>query len=377
MWIVISILLKFLLVFLLIFGLLRLLRFVSVRYELLDMPNYISNGRSQSPILSAVILYLTASLTALMLLEPERELYLYLLGSAFVIILGALDEYYKLQLNKRFLVQIIAAVLMVFGAKIRLDNLGNIFIFTEITLPTVVSTPVTLLLVGVFVNAMYRIDGIEGMVTGLSIEAMLTLLILTGVHASILWLVIALVCMLTVFLIEELKLKRQIKHLVTGQAVSMFLGFSIVWGVLSYSQITTSGEPLFEPITGLYVLGLPLIDMIINTIRLYKKGLNPFTGAFRIFKPTIVRQTNFSALSAHTHMHHILIHAGFNRRSALFSCLIIGGLINMLGIILHLTKAPESTQLALWLLVVYFYYRAIKNAFRISHWLHRFKSHPI
>ena len=52
-----------------------------------------------------------------------------------------------------------------------------------------------------------------------------------------------------------------------GDAGSMLLGFTFAWLVIDFSQSHGESEALISPVTALFVLGLPLVDMLATLAR--------------------------------------------------------------------------------------------------------------
>ena len=68
-----------------------------------------------------------------------------------------------------------------------------------------------------------------------------------------------------------------------------------------------------------------------------------------------------------THVHHILLHAGFTPRQTLAIVIGVGALFHMLGMSMHFAGVAEAVQLAVFLVVCGLYYEAVIHAFRLSH----------
>jgi UDP-GlcNAc:undecaprenyl-phosphate GlcNAc-1-phosphate transferase len=59
-----------------------------------------------------------------------------------------------------------------------------------------------------------------------------------------------------------------------GDAGSMMIGFTVIWLLLSASQI--NNEVLMRPVTALWIIALPLMDMAAIMYRRIKRGRSPF-----------------------------------------------------------------------------------------------------
>ena len=83
-----------------------------------------------------------------------------------------------------------------------------------------------------------------------------------------------------------------------GDSGSTLIGFTIIWMLL----LSTQGQGhAISPITGLWLIAVPLIDMVAVIFRRLKKGKSPF-------RPDRL------------HLHHLLMRAGLTSRQALLGC---------------------------------------------------------
>lgn len=101
----------------------------------------------------------------------------------------------------------------------------------------------------------------------------------------------------------------------------MFLGFIIGYMVLFGSQHPEL-DPAFRPVTALWIIGLPLMDMVGIMVRRIRKGQSPL-------RPD------------RNHLHHILLHAGFTPRESLLLIVIANLGIVFFGVFAEQAKLPE------------------------------------
>ena len=196
------------------------------------------------------------------------------------------------------------------------------------------------------------IDGIDGLSSGIAIIALASILIALDFTTRLKLLIIVLIAAILAFQVFNLQLSSRLKKVFMGDAGSMMIGFTLIMLVCYCTQATATRGPRFEAVTGLYFLGLPLIDMVSTVLRRVKKGMNPF-------KPD------------RTHAHHIFMHAGFSPRQTLVIMLCISALINGMGILLDELQAPAWLQFGLFILLFAFYFQGIQHGFRLSHLLQK------
>ena len=339
--------LRFLFVFLLSVVLIKMWKPIAYRIGLLDQPSVRKVHVTATPLVGGIVVYLTILITAILLRNSSTELYSYLVAAGGLVITGAFDDRYDISARLRLFIELVAALLMIYGAGVYVQSLGNLFGTGEIILPMYVAVPFTVLGVAGYINATNMADGIDGMAASLSIMTIVTLMILVNGQQIFLLPSLTLAAALLGFLVYNLQLVRGLRKVFLGDAGSMFLGFTFAWLVIDFSQSHSGNGELFSPVTALFVLGLPLVDMLATLARRIKKGQNPM-------KPD------------KTHVHHILLHAGFTPRQTLAVIIGVGALFHAVGMALHFGGFSDAVQLLVFLFIFALYYEAVIHAFRLS-----------
>ncbi|PJE78773.1 Undecaprenyl-phosphate alpha-N-acetylglucosaminyl 1-phosphate transferase [invertebrate metagenome] len=352
---------RFLFVFLLGIILIRIWRTIACKTGLVDKPDARKLHAGVIPLVGGLAVYSSIVIVAVILGRNNTEFLCYLALSGILVVTGTLDDKFTISAKFRLFIEFVAACVMIFGAGVYVKSLGNLFGLGDIALPLVVALPFTLLLVAGYINAMNMSDGIDGMAASLSVMTIITLLILMHGRDNLFILpIVTLAAALMAFLVYNLQLIKGIRKVFLGDAGSMLLGFTFVWLVIRLSEGDRFIQAQFSPVTALYVLGLPLVDMVSTIIRRMKKGQNPL-------KPD------------RTHVHHILLRAGFTLRQTLLITIVLGAIFHGIGISLHYASAPDWAQFAVFLGICGIYYRAVAKAFRLSQILRLLRKtrHPV
>jgi UDP-GlcNAc:undecaprenyl-phosphate GlcNAc-1-phosphate transferase len=113
-----------------------------------------------------------------------------------------------------------------------------------------------------------------------------------------------------------------------GDAGSTLLGFMLACICISASQ---GVGPKLSPTTTLWIVAIPLFELLWTTMRRILKGRSPF-------QPD------------RAHFHHKLLDAGFGVRGAFFVLICIGMLLSLAAIAIHYFEVPDAVSFALWLL---------------------------
>lgn len=333
--------------FLLTFITIRVLHPIATHIGLLDKPSERKQHQGVVPLIGGISLYLTFAISNYFFLPTTTDFYYWLIGGGLLVFTGAIDDKYDLSVRIRVLAAICAALFMIIGADTAIYNLGNLFGLGEIIMPIWLATPFTIISVFGIINALNMCDGIDGMAASLVIISLISLGYLLGLQTAPATSLFSFVAALFAFLVYNLRLVSRVKKVFLGDAGSMLLGYSLMWLLIAYCQDTDHGPQQFAPVTGLFIIGLPLIDMVTTVIRRVNKGVNPF-------RPD------------RTHVHHILLHAGFTHRQTLAIIIVVGAIISGTGVILHTFNTPEAVQFLIYFVVFGVYYKAVKHAFKLS-----------
>lgn len=340
-----SMLVKILTSFLVTLVVIQLLLPVARKVGLLDKPDERKQHQGVVPLIGGVALYFSFIIISYFFLSPTIVSYSWLIGSGILVFIGALDDKHNLSIRIRILAAIIAALFMIIGADTAIYSLGNLFSFGELTMPVWVAIPFTAIMVFAVINALNMCDGIDGLAACLIIVSLVSLGIMKEVGTTSIISLFSLVAALCAFLAYNLQFSKKLTKVFLGDAGSMMLGYSVVWLLITYSQNSDIGPRRFAPVTALYIVGLPLLDMACTVIRRVNHGFNPFQAD-------------------RTHIHHILLNAGFSSKQTLGIIVILGSMISGTGIILHKLAISEFIQLLIYLAIFCVYYLSLRNGLK-------------
>ncbi|GIX30235.1 MAG: undecaprenyl-phosphate alpha-N-acetylglucosaminyl 1-phosphate transferase [Porticoccaceae bacterium] len=276
----------------------------------------------------------------------EGDVAAFLATGGCLVAVGALDDRFHLPVGTRAAVEFATATWMVFGAGVYVSDLGSLVGFAPIALPIWLAYPFTLVAVFGILNAINMIDGLDGLAGSVVLAALLVLLALADHPPSLTLLGPALAGALAAFLTANLRLVSALPRVFLGDGGSKLLGFALVWWLIAATQDPAHRTPLLAPATTLYLVGLPLMDMVAVTLRRLRKGVSPFAPE-------------------RTHLHHVLLRAGFAPRVVLAAIVAASAALNALGVALAAAGAPEAVQFALFLGLFAGYCRCVPRLLRL------------
>ena len=127
-----------------------------------------------------------------------------------------------------------------------------------------------------------------------------------------------------------------------GDAGSMMIGFTVIWLLIGASQADDS--PMIRPVTALWLIAIPLMDMVSIMIRRVKQGKSPF-------KPD------------RDHLHHVCQRLGFSSLQTLGLISLIASLFAGIGILGEIFLIPEYVMFYSFIIIFIVYLSILINLF--------------
>mgnify|MGYP000998070438 CR=1 FL=1 len=251
-----------------------------------------------------------------------------LIGSVIIVILGIIDDIKQLGAKLKLVVQIAAALVVVFhGVQITVLTNPNIFSAQETIQLGYFSIPITVLWIIGITNAVNLIDGLDGLAAGVSSIASISLLFiaLLGNEYGIALATAAVAGACLGFLPYNFNPAK----IFMGDTGSTFLGFILatisIQGLFKGYAVISFAVPLL-------ILGLPIFDTGFAILRRMVKG-QPIMQADR------------------GHLHHRLIDMGFSQRQTVMILYTMSSILGLSAVILTGSGALRAMILILSVLV--------------------------
>ena len=291
------------------------------RVDLVAKPSNHGIHQQEIPLVGGIAMF-CGFMLALLLLPQSLCAMRGVFGGMFILmIIGVLDDFRELSHRIRFIAQIIAALLLIFTSGVILQNLGAIEGGTvALLLPSSFAIPFTMFAIVGVINALNMADGVDGLAGGLTLIALFGLSLASLLADADNWLNIlfALIGAVIGFLLFNLRFPGQSQaRIFMGNAGSLFLGFTLAWLFIQFSQ-----QGIIYPITALWLFILPLFDTVSLLIRRLFKRRSPFRAD---------RQ----------HLHHGLLQLGYSQGQVTAILLIIaslGAIFGLTGLFLEFSE---------------------------------------
>ncbi|EMD6371660.1 UDP-N-acetylglucosamine--undecaprenyl-phosphate N-acetylglucosaminephosphotransferase [Morganella morganii] len=329
-------------------------RKAGVAVGLVDKPNYRKKHQGLVPLVGGISIFISVCFAFLISDEFIAHKFIYLGCAGALVLVGALDDRFDLSVKLRAGVQAVVAIIMMVFANLKIDSLGHAFGPWELTLGPF-SYVLTLFAVWGAVNAFNMVDGIDGLLGGLScvsFGALGILFALSGNSGLAFWCFTFIAAILPYICFNLGLFGRRFKVFM-GDAGSTLIGFTIIWLLTSASQ---GGEPhAINAVTALWIIAIPLMDMVAIMYRRLRKGMSPFSPD---------RQ----------HIHHLIMRSGFTSRESFVVITLAAAVLAAIGIAGQvLSFVPEWVMLALFLLAFIMYGYCIKRAWKVARFIKRYR----
>ena len=282
--------------------------------------------KKPTPRIGGLAIIFGFTVATLCFAQPSRQLYGTLAGAAIIAVMGVIDDCKNLPAKLKFVIQIIAALVVVFAGNIKIDVFTNPNFLSDNpywVLPEWLSVTLTVIWIVFITNAVNFIDGLDGLAAGVSAIMSISLVFISirvGEY-SIAILGIALMGSCFGFLPFNFNPAK----IFMGDTGSTFLGFMLatlsIQGVFKSYAVISFAVPLL-------ILGLPLFDALFAMIRRILRGQSPMTAD-------------------RGHLHHRLVDMGFSQKQTVFILYAISGVLGITAVLL-----AESGVLRALLLVI-------------------------
>ncbi len=319
---------------------------------LVDKPNERKFHKGTIPLVGGLSICL--SILYFLYNNPEMLPYshIYALCMTILVAVGVADDRWDISFRLRLLVQAGLALLMIHFAGALLTNLGNMFGFGEVLLPSAIAQIITIFAVIGAINAFNMVDGIDGLLGGLASVTFAALGVIFYLHgeANLAYLCAVFIVAMLPYILFNLGAFGRTRKVFMGDAGSMLIGFTVIWLLLLASQSATgdaSEQTAMRAVTALWIIGLPLNDMAAIMIRRIRRGDSPF-------KPD------------REHLHHICQRLGLNPTQTLLAICFMASLFAVIGIYGELANIAAPIMFYGFILTFVIYTLLLSNIWKIT-----------
>ena len=315
-----------------------LLKRLAVKIKLVDTPDHRKTHVGQVPLVGGISIFLGISASFLFFPNSGAEITAFLIAAVLIVVVGLLDDHFELKVRYRLLAQLIAALIITVGSGVTIESLGIFGTEGRFELG-MMSIPFTVFSIMVAMSAFNFLDGIDGLSGMLFMVAMLAIISMcirvSGSELSNY--IVPLIFLIAVipYMVLNLGILGGHHRVFLGDAGSMLLGLAAAWLIIRYTQ---GRVEVFSPVTGLWFIAVPLMDMLAIVIRRSVNRKAPF-------QPD------------RNHLHHLFMNYGLGDRHALLVISVMSVVCALIGVFAEIYAVPEGSMLIAFLLIFFIYYQ--------------------
>lgn len=329
----------------------------ALKIGLVDRPGGHKHHDRPVPLLGGIAFYvaflISIGLSVVFGLMSASLIWPLLASITILFAVGLADDLHPLPVMLRFVTQVIAVLIMVEYGGVSLEHLGGIVPGVSDIKLGWIALPFTIFATVAVINATNMMDGIDGLLGGLSFVSMLGLMLLLpserGVYISV---TVAFAGAIAGFLYFNLRRAGNPRARVfMGDAGSTVLGFLFAWILIANSQ---GEERAIQPVSALWILSIPLFDSLAAIVRRLWLRKSP------------VRPDNY-------HFHHLLLSAGYTVPGAVFFIIYLHAALIGLGLLAMTLAVPEWVQMLLFVAIFVAYLYCLARPWRFVPTLQRLR----
>jgi UDP-GlcNAc:undecaprenyl-phosphate/decaprenyl-phosphate GlcNAc-1-phosphate transferase len=284
---------------------------IAYRIGAIDVPK--DNRRvHQKPIprLGGLAIFIAFITTTLLVVPMDRSLLCTIIGATMIVFIGILDDTKPISAKYKLLVQIGAALMVVYGG-VRIEFITNVFNRTTgMTWLGIFSIPVTVFWIVGITNTINLIDGLDGLAAGVASIASICLAFVAYLNGQAE--VAILLSILAGASIGFLPYNFNPAQIFMGDTGSLLIGFLLA---------TFSAEGVFKSAATI-AIAVPIVAL----------GIPIFDTVFAIFRRIINKRPIMEADKGH--LHHRLLEQGLSQKQTVLILYCISTLLGGSAIII-------------------------------------------
>lgn len=263
-----------------------------------------------------------------------------------IVVMGFIDDCKDLPAKLKFVVQIVAALIVIFVGDIKIDVFTNPNFLSDNpywVLPEWLSVVLTVLWIVFITNAVNFIDGLDGLAAGVSAIMSVSLVFISIRVGEYPIAILGIALMGSCF--GFLPFNFNPAKIFMGDTGSTFLGFMLatlsIQGVFKSYAVISFAVPLL-------ILGLPLFDASFAMIRRILRGESPMKAD-------------------RGHLHHRLVDMGFSQKQTVFILYAISGVLGITAVLLAESSVLRALLVVIAMIILILIGGLLRNTYAHSH----------
>lgn len=314
---------------------------LAIKIDLVDAPDHRKIHDGHVPLVGGISIFFGVASAFLLFPVIGQQLAALMIASVLIVSIGLLDDHFDIKVRYRLFMQFMAAIVITLGGDMMIESLGVFGSEGSLNLG-IFALPFTIFSIMVAINAFNFLDGIDGLTGLMFLIALLAMIMcvpsVTGSASAYLIPLLFIVAVIP-YMAFNLGLLGKQNRVFLGDAGSMMLGLVIAWLLIRYTQ---GAGKTFSPVTALWIIAIPLMDMLAIVTRRSRNGKAPF-------EPD------------RSHLHHLFMDRGLNDRQALVMIGFASILFASVGVLSEIYAFSQLTMLVAFLIIFFGYYQLMSH----------------
>ncbi|GAL24207.1 undecaprenyl-phosphate N-acetylglucosaminyl 1-phosphate transferase [Vibrio variabilis] len=332
------------------------MRKAALHYGFVDTPCARKRHNGEIPLVGGVSLFIT--IVFLCMAEPElipfqRD---YLISGLVLVFVGMLDDKIDIKASHRLVIMGMLAFWLAATEGHSIDNLGDLTGSGRVDIYDFRVIFTAIALIGC-ITAFNMVDGADGLLSTLAsitFGGLAVIFYMCDAISIMYFCLLFILAMLPYALCNLDVIPRKSLRVFMGDSGSFFIGFTVIWLMIIATQKATplTTEPMMRPVTALWLIAVPLMDMAMVMLRRLKNKTSPF-AADRL------------------HLHHICTRLRLTRYQTLAVIGAIASLHAMVGLLGEYYQIKEWVMLALFLMSFSLYMLSVSYIWKLTRYLRK------
>lgn len=325
------------------------------KFDLVDHPGDRKVHETVTPMTGGPAIYATVFAFLAWHMADDAFVQAMLIGGTLIFLAGLADDRKHLHPIVRFIVQVVACLVMVFHGGVWLDDFGQLFSSYLLVLGPLY-IPITIFAALGVINAFNMIDGMDGLSGGIFMVAAAGMAMYAGFAGAetIHWMLLAAIFAVLGFMLLNARFPWNRKARVfMGDSGSTLLGFTLAWCFIALgNDHNETGLRAFMPMTAVWLIAVPLMDTSTLIWRRFREGKSPLDA------------------DQH-HLHHAFLRAGYTTGETWTKIMLLAIAAGLMGAGFEFAGLPEYYSFWFFLLCSFVYFLYMRKTWQIQRFLGR------
>jgi len=324
---------------------------IAIKAGFVDRPTARKIHHGEIPLIGGISIFIPIALLLHLYpnLIPNSQTFI-CCGALFLLI-GLIDDKFDLSVSLRILLISMISFWLVSYTDIKIHHLGDLLGNGDVGLNNIETTFNIIAIIGA-VTAFNMVDGLDGLLGGLALVSLMALGALFSVNEQydlLLFCGVVMAAILPYVCCNLEMLPKKKMKVFMGDSGSLFIGFTLYWLIVEGSQMNFDRPQLsvISPVTVLWVIAIPLMDMAYTMLRRIRKKQSPFKAD-------------------REHIHHVCGRLGLSPLRTLFLICLIALFFASIGIFGEVFNISEKIMFMTFIVAFIGYYLCFTYIWKVT-----------